>query len=682
MNTSSNPFISNGYDTPHGTIPFGKIKLSHYEEAISRGMDEELREVARIASNADAPTFENTILALENAGEALELATTVLGNFMGAMSTPELHGIASRVMPALTEHTNKITLNKALFERVKHVRAGMDAAGLDNEQRMLVEKHYKSFTRNGALLDDAAKDEFNALTQELSLLTLAFEQNNLKDKNAFAFNTTETGYLLGLPPSVVSLARAKAAEKGCSGWTFTLDAPLYVPFMKYSDNREMRRQMYMAYNTISANGGENDNKDNAKRIANLRLRIANLLGYATFADYVLSNRMAGSRKSVDEMLGTLAGNYMPLARKEHERITRLAHELHGINKEEFMPWDWAYYSEKARKRDYDIDEEQVKEYFEIGNVIGGVFGLATALYGISFKPNEEIPVYHPDVKAYEVLDAGGDFLAVLYADFYPRETKQHGAWMTEYKPQWKDAKGNHRPHVSLVMNFTPPADGKPSLLTHSEVSTLLHEFGHALHGMLSDVRYKSISGTSVYRDFVELPSQIMENYATEKDFINTFARHYKTGEPMPGELVDKIKKAENFNAGYACTRQVSLAALDMAWHGITEPFDGDVEAFEKGIFAQYALLPQVSGTLMSTQFGHIFSGGYAAGYYGYKWAEILDADAFSKFKANGILDRATAQSFKDNILAKGGSEHPMDLFVKFMGRKPQIDALLKRNGIK
>ena len=486
--------------------------------------------------------------------------------------------------------------------------------------------------------------------------------------------------LAGIPDSIRALAADKARDKGVDGWIFTLDGPMYVPFMRYAANRELRRRMYFAYNTISAKGDELDNKETVRRIANLRRKVAGMLGYGTFADYVLANRMAECSANVYSMLGQLTDNYMPLAQDEHGRVKALARETDGLD--DVMPWDWSYYSEKLRKREYDLDEEEVKEYFELGSVIRGVFGLATRLYGLTFKENAAIPVYAPDVKAFEVFDGDGRFMAVLYTDFHPRATKQSGAWMTEYRSQWRDVAGDHRPHVSLVMNFNPPTEGKPSLLTHDEVNTFLHEFGHALHGMLSDVTYRSISGTSVYRDFVELPSQFMENYGTESGFLDTFARNYRTDEPMPESLVAKIKKAENFNVGYACTRQISFAALDMAWHDRHEDFTGDVEQYEKQVFARYVVLPQVEGTMMSTQFGHIFSGGYAAGYYGYKWAEILDADAFSKFKENGIFDRATAQSFRDNILSRGGAEHPMALYVKFRGRKPTVDALLKRNGIK
>ena len=680
MKNSTNPFIRDSFNTPHGTFPFDEIKYEDYEAAIEQGMADELEEINKIISCDESPDFDNTILALENSGRTLELTTTVLGNFMSAMATDELNAIAERVMPKLTEHSNKITLNKRLFERIRYINDNVDKLNLNEEQKMLVDKYYKSFTRNGALLNDKEKEEFNAITLELSLLTLTFEQNNLKDKNRFTFHTDNADDVKGIPQSILALANAKAKEKGDEGWTFTLDSPLYVPFMKYAADRELRHKLYMAYNTISTKGDEFDNKENIRRIVNLRHKVANLLGYDTYAQYVLSNRMAENCGNVYEMLDTLTENYLPLARKEYDSVSKIADELDGIT--ELMPWDWAYYSEKLRKKEYELDEEQIKEYFEINDVIKGVFGLATRLYGITFKQNDEILVYHKDVKAFEVYDADGSYIAVLYTDFYPRETKQSGAWMTEYMPQWKDADGDHRPHISLVMNFNPPTEGKPSLLTHGEVMTFLHEFGHALHGMLSDVTYKSISGTNVYRDFVELPSQFMENYSTEKEFLNTFAKSHETGEPMPDELIMKIKKAENFNAGYACTRQVSFASLDMAWHDMDKAFDGDVEKFEKDVFNKYAVLPPVSRTMMSTQFGHIFSGGYAAGYYGYKWAEILDADAFSKFKENGIFDKATAQSFRDNILSKGGSEHPMDLYVKFRGRKPTIDALLKRNGIK
>lgn len=680
MLSDTNPFLCRDFGTPHSTFPFDKIRYEHYEPAIEAGMNEEMDEIARITACKDEPTFDNTILALEQAGGTLETVTTVMGNFLNALATDELHAIAERQMPRLMEHSNKIMLDRDLFERVRYVWQHADEAHLTDEQRMVVDKHYKSFIRNGALLDDGQKKEFDSITQQLSLLSLSFEQNNLKDQNRYTLHITSRSELAGLPESVLTMAKAKAAEKGLDGWAFTLDAPLYVPFMKYAADRELRREMYMAYNTISAKGDEYDNRETVVRTVNLRLRLANLLGYATYADYVLANRMAGDTRSVYAMLDTLAESYMPLAHDECERVSRLARETDGIDV--LMPWDWSYYSERLRRRDYDLDDEETKQYFEIGEVIRGVFGLATRLYGLTFREEKSIPVYHPDVKAFEVFDSDGRYMAVLYTDFYPRATKQSGAWMTEFRPQWKDADGDHRPHVSLVMNFNPPADGKPSLLTHGQVNTFLHEFGHALHGILSDVTYRSISGTNVLRDFVELPSQFMENYSTEPSFLSTFARHYVTGEPMPAGLIDKIKRAENFNTGYACTRQVSFAALDMAWHDLASPFEGNVEEREKEVFDRYAVMPRVDGTMMSTQFGHIFSGGYAAGYYGYKWAEILDADAFSKFKENGIFDHTTAKSFRDNILSRGGAEQPMDLYVRFRGRKPTIEALLKRSGVK
>lgn len=674
-----NPFLIKKYNTPHNTLPFDSIKLEHYEPAIDKGIEEELAEIDKIVGNTEKPDFENTIAALDKSGGTLEKVTNMLGNMLNAESTDELQELAQKVMPKLTEHSNNISLNERLFERVKAVKDNADNENLTGEQRMLVDKYYKSFVRGGALLDKEQKQQYRELTENLSLLTLTFEQNSLKDKNDFELHITDRKCLEGLPESLLNLAAEKAAAKGLDGWLFTLDAPCYVPFMKYAADRELRKELYMGYNTISNRDNLYNNTEIVRHIVNTRIKIANLLGFKTFADYVLDNRMAENSANVYELLYKLKDSYKPVAEKETETIRTLARERDGIT--DLMPWDWSYYSEILRKQKYDFDEEKLREYFELDKVIDGVFGLATRLYGITFRESKEIPVYNKDVRSFEVYDENGEYLAVLYTDFYPRPTKQSGAWMTEFKGQWIENGEDSRPHISLVMNFNPPTEGKPALLNHSELNTFLHEFGHALHGMLSKVTYRSLSGTSVYRDFVELPSQIMENFSVEKDFLNTFACHYTTGEKLPETEIDKIKAAENFNAGYACIRQVSFGLLDMAWHTLSREFEGDVEEFEKNAFAEVALLPQIKGTCMSTQFGHIFSGGYAAGYYGYKWAEVLDADAFSLFKKNGIFDKATAASFRNNILSKGGSEHPMDLYVRFRGRKPTIDALLRRNGI-
>lgn len=676
---TTNPFLVKNYNTPHNTLPLNLIGIEHYEPAIEEGIKEEMDEINRIIENTEKPNFENTIAALDKSGETLEKVTNMLGNMLNAESTDELQELAQKVMPRLTEHSNNISLNEKLFERIKAVKDNAENENLNGEQKMLVDKYYKSFVRNGALLDEKQKEQYRQLTEQLSLLTLTFEQNSLKDKNDFTLHITDSTQIEGLPEGVISMAAANASANNMEGWLFTLDAPCYVPFMKYCRNRELRKEMYMGYNTVSNRDNIYNNSEIVRHIANLRIEVANLLGYKTYADYVLDNRMAENSANVYNLLNTLKDSYMPVAEKETETIAALALERDGIT--DLMPWDWSYYSEILRKEKYDFDEEKLREYFELDKVIEGVFGLATRLYGITFRESTEIPVYHKDVRSFEVFDENGEYLAVLYTDFYPRPTKQSGAWMTEFKGQWMENGNDSRPHVSLVMNFNPPTDGKPALLNHSELNTFLHEFGHALHGMLSKVTYRSLSGTSVYRDFVELPSQIMENFAVEKDFLNTFARHYITGEVMPESEIAKIKAAENFNAGYACTRQVSFGLLDMAWHTLTEDFTGNVEEFEKKAFKPVSLLPQIPGTCMSTQFGHIFSGGYAAGYYGYKWAEVLDADAFSVFKENGIFDKATATSFRNNILSKGGSEHPMDLYIKFRGKKPTIDALLKRNGI-
>ena len=554
---------------------------------------------------------------------------------------------------------------------------------LNAEQLKLLEDIYIGFTRNGANLNDEQKATFRELTKQLSLLSLQFSNNLLKETNDYQLHLTDKADLKGLPESAIEAARETAEEKGLEGWVFTLKAPSYSPFMTYADNRELRQQLYMAYNTRCTHENAQNNMEVVKQLVNLRMQVAQLLGYKTYADYALERRMALDQMHVYKLLNDLLDAYTPTAHKEIEEIQALARELEGDDFK-LMPWDLGYYSHKLKERKFNLDNEKLRPYFELSNVKKGVFGLATRLYGITFKENKDIPVYHPDVNAYEVFDKDGSFLAVLYTDFHPRAGKQGGAWMTSYKEQWIDRQTgeNSRPHVSLVMNFTKPTKEKPALLTHGEVNTFLHEFGHSLHGMFANTTYKSLSGTSVFWDFVELPSQFMENYAVEKEFLHTFARHYKTGELLPDELVRSIIDSQNFNVAYACLRQVSFGLLDMAWYTRQEDFDGDVEAYECKAWEKAQVLPQVDNTCMSVQFSHIFAGGYAAGYYSYKWAEVLDADAFALFKQNGIFDSSTAASFRENILSKGGTEHPMTLYKRFRGQEPTIDALLTRNGIK
>lgn len=682
MIQAQNPFME-AYNTPHGTAPFDKIKTEHFEPAIREGMKRQNDEIDAIIKNPEAPTFNNTIVPYEKSGELLSRASTVFGNLMSAETNDELQALAKVLMPLLSEHGNNIGLNEELFARIKAVYDNQEQENLTPEQKMLLEKTYKGFTRNGANLSDEAKKEYRALSQKRSMLTLQFNENNLKETNSYQLVVTDKKRLAGLPESAIEAAAETAKEKGVKGWVFTLHAPSYVPFMTYVKDRDLRCQLYMAYNTKCTHDNEYNNLDIVKDLVDTRMATAQLLGYKNYAEYSLERRMAQNSDAVYNLLNQLLDAYTPVAQKEFAEVEALAKSKEG---EGFvlMPWDWSYYSQQLKDKKYSIDDELLRPYFELSKVKEGVFGLATKLYGITFKKNNEIPVYHPDVDAYEVMDKDGQFLAVLYTDFHPRAGKRSGAWMTSYKGQWIDPETgeNSRPHVSLVMNFTKPTKGKPALLTFDEVETFLHEFGHGLHGMFANTTYESLSGTSVYWDFVELPSQIMENFATEKEFLHTFARHYQTGELIPDELVQRIIDSSNFNAAYACLRQVSFGLLDMAWYTRTEPFQGDVRIYEKEAWKRAQILPQLKETCMSTQFSHIFSGGYAAGYYSYKWAEVLDADAFSLFKEKGIFNPEVATSFRENILSKGGTVAPMELYKRFRGQEPTIDALLIRNGIK
>ena len=678
MTENTNPFLT-AYHTPFETIPFHLIKTEHFEPAIEEGMKVHNQEVDAIIHCPDEPTFHNTIVALEKSGSLLDRVSTVFGNLLSAETSDELEAIAERVMPRLSEHSNNISLNEKLFARIKQVYDETDKEALTPEERMLLQNTYNGFIRSGANLAPEQKERFRQLSAELSVLTLKFSQNNLKETNRYELLLTPE-QTDGLPQSALDAYAQAAKDKNKDGYLVTLHAPSFVPFMKYSTHRALRQQLYMAYNTQCTHDDEFNNLEIVQKLVNLRLERAQLLGFDTVADYVLSRRMAENSTNVYKLLNELLEAYTPTAHQEVEEVKNLAKELEGEDFE-LMPWDWAYYSEKLKEKKFNLNEEELRPYFELKNVIQGVFGLATQLYGITFEENPDIPVYHPDVKAYEVHDKDGSFLAVLYTDFHPRASKRSGAWMTSYKEQWKDEKGNSRPHVSVTMNFTKPSEDKPALLTFSEVNTFLHEFGHALHGMFADTTYQSMSGTNVYWDFVELPSQIMENFAIEKDFLNTFAKHYQTGENIPEEMIQRIVDASNFNVAYACLRQLSFGLLDMAWYTRTEPFEGDVRSYEKKAWEKAQLLPGIEETCMTVQFSHIMAGGYAAGYYSYKWAEVLDADAFSLFQEKGIFDAATANSFRENVLSKGGTEHPMVLYKRFRGQEPSIDALLKRNGI-
>ena len=681
ITNAQNPFYGQ-YHTPHEAVPFDRIETEHYEPAILEGIRLQNAEIEAIIQNPEKADFTNTIEAFDESGELLDRVVAVFGNMLSAETNDDLQELAQKIMPLLSEHSNNITLNEKLFARVKEVYNQKEALQLTQEQKQLLENAYNSFVRHGANLEGEAREEYRRLTTELSKLTLTFSENNLKETNAYQMLLTKKESLAGLPEIIIEAAAETAKSEGKEGWAFTLHAPSYIPFMTYSDNRDLRQKLYMAYNTKCTHDNEFNNIDIVKKIANTRMKIAQLLGYKDYAEYTLKKRMAENSKSVYKLLNQLLEAYTPTAQQEYKEIQELAREEQGADFV-VMPWDWSYYSEKLRDIRFKVNDEMTRPYFELSNVKKGVFGLATQLYGITFKENKKIPVYHPEVDAYEVYDADGKFLAILYTDFFPRDGKQSGAWMNNIKAQYKDKDGkDSRPQIVIVMNFTRPTDTKPSLLSFDEVNTLLHEFGHSLHGMLAQGTYSSLSGTSVYRDFVELPSQIMENWLTEKEFLDQIAVHYQTGEKIPQEMIQSLVNASNFNAGYLCCRQLSFGLLDMAWHTLEQPFDGDVATFEKKAWAPTVIVPEVPEALMGTSFGHIFSGGYAAGYYGYKWAEVLDADAFSVFKSKGIFNKEVAKSFRDNILSKGGTEDPAVLYKRFRGQEPTIDALLIRNGIK
>lgn len=680
MSEHQNPFLV-PYNTPHDTVPFDKIRLEDYEEAFMEGIRRDNEQIDKIINNPEKPTFDNTIVTSDEDKEGyydlLGRVSAVFFNLMSAETNDEMDALAQKLQPILTQHSNDVRLNPRLFERIRQVH--LHHRRLTDEEQRLLDDCYDGFVRSGALLDEQGKERLRKLTEEASMLSLQFSQNLLKENKAFTLHITDEQQLDGLPDTAREAAAQTAKEMGKEGWVFTLDFPSYSPFMTYSTQRDLRKQMYMERNTVCTHNNSENNIDICKRLVNLRREIAQLLGFKTYADYVLKHRMASNVRNVYRLLDDLIDAYRPTAIKERDELIKMAHK----DVEKMMPWDSGFYSHKLQMKRYNLDAEMLRPYFELSKVIEGVFGLANKLYGITFRENKDIPVYHPDVKAYEVFDNDGSYLAVFYADFHPRKGKQGGAWMTEYQGQWITRKGeNVRPHVSVVMNLTKPTDEKPALLTLGEVETFLHEFGHSLHGMFANTRFESLSGTNVWWDFVELPSQFMENYAVEKDFLSTFAFHYKTGEPMPDELIRRIKKSRNFMAASGCLRQVSFGLLDMAYYTQRKPFDDDILTFEKKAWKKAIIGPQLPDTCMTVQFSHIMAGGYAAGYYSYKWAEVLDADAFAVFKKHGIFDKQTAQSFRDNILSKGGTEHPMTLYKRFRKGEPTIDALLKRNGIK
>lgn len=678
MAKSENIFLSE-FKTTNGAIPFDKITNSDFEPAILHGIEEQKQQINAIVNQRSVPNFENTILALEQSGKTLSRVLGVFYPYISANSNDELMEISTKLSPVLTAHSTSISLNEKLWERVKFVYDNADKLNLDSEDRMLLEETYISFVRSGANLQGEAREKYRQLNNDISMLTLKFGQNVLKELNTYEI-WLEKEDLAGLPESSIEAARAAAKEKGKDGYLITLAAPSYRPFMQYSSRRDLREKLYKMYNSRNTSG-EFSNIEIMSQIADKRRQLANIFGYKTFAEYKLSHTMAQNSQNVYNLLNNLRDAYLPAQKNEMKELEKFASTLEG-KKVKIEAWDYSYYFNKLKDSKFDLNDEILRPYFELNNVIDGVFGLATKLYGIKFIENHDAQVFNPEVQAFNVIDADGTYLGMIYTDFFPRASKRSGAWMTGFRDQYIDDKGSDvRPLVSITMNFTKPTGSKPSLLTFDEVETFLHEFGHALHGLLSKVKYASLSGTAVYRDFVELPSQFNENYLIEKEFLDSFAKHYETGEAMPQELVDKIIASAQFGAAYACIRQLGFGYLDMAWHTITEPVT-DAFAFELNAMKEVQPFTVVEGCLLAPQFSHIFSGGYAAGYYSYKWAEVLEADAFAKFKEDGIFNQETAKSFRDNVLSKGGTEHPMELYKKFRGSEPNIDALLARDGVK
>jgi len=674
-----NPLLD-PFQTPFQTPPFHLIKEEHFKPAIETAIAEGKAQIDLIISNTEAPTFANTIEALENAGGHLNDISNIFFNLNHAHTSPNLQQIAREVSPLLTDFSNDIWLNETLFEKVKTVKETVDPSTLQPFQIKLLDDTYKSFVRRGALLSGEAKVRYRQITTELSDLSLQFGENVLAETNAFALHITNAEDLDGLPEALVESAHHQAEEKKLEGWLFTLHFPSYGPFMKYAKKRHLRQQMFMAYSSRAHKNNENDNKEIIKKITALRAEKAQLLGYSNHATYVLEERMAQLPEKVTRFLNDLLTAATPFAQKEMAEVANLAKEM-GLQ-EPLQRWDFAFYSEILKAQKFNIDDETVKPYFRLDRVENGVFMLANKLFGLTFKQSDTIPVYHEEVKVFEVYDANEQFLAVLYLDYFPRPSKQGGAWMTSFRDQHLSGTTDVRPIISLVMNFTRPTNTKPSLLTYNEVHTFLHEFGHALHGMLSKVTYQSQSGTNVYRDFVELPSQMLENWSAEKEWLNEVALHYDTNELIPLQYIESLIASEQFQSGYATLRQLGFGMVDMAWHSIIQPIEQSVVDFEKEAMSATDLCPTVEGICTCTSFSHIFDGGYAAGYYGYKWAEVLDADAFELFKEKGIFDKATATSYRQNILEKGGSAHPMELYRAFRGQEPTIEALLKRSGLK
>ena len=677
-NSMENPLLKES-SAPFGAPEFDKIKNEHYLPAFEAGIAEAKAEIDAIVANQEEPTFENTIEAMEVAGQTLNNVAGIFYNLMEADTNDEMQQIAEQISPMLNEYSMYVSLNPDLFQKVKAVYEKKDELGLAPDQMKLLEDNYKGFVRGGANLSDADKELYSKWSEELSLITLQFSKNVLAATNAYVLNITDSTKLGGLPEFVKTMAAETAAEKGLEGWAFTLDAPSYSPFLKYSTERDLRKQIWTAYNT-RAIGGEYDNTEIVKKIVDLRIKIANILGYETYADYALEERMAKNKLTVNEFVKNLLEPSMEFAKKDVADVYAFA-KKNGFEDSQLQSWDFSYWSEKYQQAEYSLSAEELKPYFQLESCIDAVFGLATRLYGISFTELDNVPVYHPDVKVYEVNDADGRHLALFYADFFPRASKRGGAWMTEFRGQSIRDGVEYRPFISTVMNFTKPTADAPALITHDELVTFLHEFGHALHGIFAEGRYGSLTGTNVPRDFVELPSQIMENWAFEPDYLNSFAKHYQTGEPIPAELIEKVVAAKNYLAGYAQVRQLHFGYLDMAWHSLTElPAECTVE-FEQKVLAPYAIMPAVEGSAFSTSFSHIFSGGYSAGYYSYKWAEVLEADAFSLFKEKGIFNTEVSNSFRKNILSMGGTEDAAVIYRNFRGHDPEPQALMDKLGL-
>ncbi len=675
----SNPLLAE-WNTPFGTPPFNIIGTNHFKPAIEEAIKIAAEEIKKITENTEAPDFENTISTLDRSGETLGKITALLFNLNSAETNKSLQEVTQEVSPLLTRFSNDITLNKKLFKRIKTVSETIEISRLNTEQKILTERKFRNFILGGAALKEEERKRFRQISEELATLSLKFEENVLEETNSFELHITEREDLAGLPESLIEMASMEAEKRKKKGWIFTLHFPSYIPFMQYSERRDLRAKMLKAYSSRAFRANEFDNSQNTLNIANLRLEIAKMLGFSTFAEMILGDRMADTPEKVEIFLEELYRASKPAALRDFEHIRSFA--LSQGHTDKIERYDWAFYSEKLKKKLYDIDDEILKPYFSLNNVETAVLGLATSLYGLSFIRNITIPVYNPEVKTFEVYDHDDAFLAILYIDYHPRPGKSGGAWMTSYRDQKNENGKEVRPLISIVANFTRSSETRPSLLSFNELTTFLHEFGHSLHGMLTKCTYESLSGTNVSRDFVELPSQFMENFAFEKEWLDTWATHYLTGEKIPDEIISKIKEASTFNEGYACYRQLSFGFLDMAWHTITNPVHSTISEFESAAIAKTELFPKVEGVNMSASFGHIFGGGYASGYYGYKWAEVLDADAFSYFTETGIFNRETAAAFRKNILEKGGTEKPHDLYVGFRGKEPTIDALLTRSGLK